>query len=355
MMSCSGCFFLAALVGRSSAKAVFGKPGRACFEYRRPGGEPFGPPYGLSWVGVSARAARVCVIVTCHGEGPLLKEAVRSVRESEPVELVVVDDASGDDTTRGALRQLEAGDFRVLRQEVNGGVASARMRGLAETSARFVYPLDADDLALPGVLARMADALDADPGAAACVGDIIEFGEYELVRETPARLDPYRVAFTNEYPITALFRRTAIEAAGGWRRLGAHQGYDDWGLWMGLAERGERIIHLGAPGYRRRLHGPRLNQQARARHRDLYAELRRAHPDLFAQLPAHRRRSDLPVLKRFLYPHVYGTRPAVPLERTLKPRLDRLGLWTRARPLPSHAFRHGDGRDADRNSTSPDL
>ena len=63
---------------------------------------------------------------------------------------------------------------------------------------------------------------------------------------------------------------------------------------MGLAERGERIIHLGAPGYRRRLHGPRLNQQARARHRDLYAELRRAHPDLFAQLPAHRRRSDLP-------------------------------------------------------------
>ena len=187
MMSCSGCSFLAALVGRSSAKAVFGKPGRACFEYCRPGGESFGPPYGVSWVGVSARAARVCVIVTCHGEGPLLKEAVRSVRESKPVELVVVDDASGDDTTQGALRQLEAGDLRVLRQEVNGGVASARTRGLAETSARFVYPLDADDLALPGVLARMADALDADPGAAACVGDIIEFGEVRTrARDTGA-------------------------------------------------------------------------------------------------------------------------------------------------------------------------
>jgi len=72
------------------------------------------------------------------------------------------------------------------------------------TSAPYVYPLDADDLALPGVLARMADRLDADSGAVACVGDIAEFGDHELVREIPARLDPYRVALTNEYPITAM-------------------------------------------------------------------------------------------------------------------------------------------------------
>jgi glycosyltransferase involved in cell wall biosynthesis len=283
---------------------------------------------------VSGQALRVCVIVTCHNEGPLLEAAVRSIRESEPIELVIVDDASEDEATRSTLRELESEGVPVLRQEVNEGVAAARMRGLASTSAPFVYPLDADDLAVPGVLAPMADALEKDPWAAACVGDVVEFGDYELLRRTPRRLDPYRVAFTNEYPITALFRRTAIEAAGGWCRLGDHHGYDDWNLWMGLAERGERIIHLHAPAYCRRLHGPRLNQQAKANHRYLYGNMRDRHPKLFAEIRTHRSRSDLPLVKKYLYPHVYGSRPSVPFERTLKPRLDRLGLWTRARPLP---------------------
>jgi glycosyltransferase involved in cell wall biosynthesis len=281
---------------------------------------------------VTGQAPRVCVIVPCHDDGELVVEAVHSVRESEPVELVVVDDASEDSATRECLRQLEV-EASVLRQEVNTGVADARMSGLSATSAPFVFPLDADDLACPGVLSRMADALEADPGAAACVGDVVEFGDHELVRKTPARLDPYRVALTNEYPISALFRRCSIEAVGGWRRLGVYQGYDDWGLWMSLAERGERIVHVDRPGYCRRLHGTRLNHRARAHHRELYAELRARHPRLFATLKDHRPQSDLPLHKKYLYPYVFGPRPAVPLESAIKPLFDRFGVWTRAQPL----------------------
>jgi glycosyltransferase involved in cell wall biosynthesis len=273
---------------------------------------------------------RVAVIIPCHGEGALLLEAVRSVEETEPVELVVVDDASPDAATRTLLDGLERDGVRVLRLTENGGVGNARMAALETTAAPYVYPLDADDQALPGVLARMADALDADPGAAACVGDIAEFGDHELVRAIPPRLDPYRVALTNEYPITALYRRSAIAAVGGWRPFYERQGYEDWNLWMGLAERGERIVHLGGPGYRRRLHGQRLNQQARARHRERYEAMRRAHPQLFAHLSEHRRRSDLSPARKLLYPLVHGARAEVPFERRIKPWFDRLGIWTRA-------------------------
>jgi glycosyltransferase involved in cell wall biosynthesis len=279
-------------------------------------------------------ACRICVLVTCHNEGRLLEEAVRSVREPEPVELVVVDDASEDEATRKFLDQFKLEGVRILRQDVNAGIAAARMRGLAATTAPFVLPLDADDLALPGVLSRMADLLDHDPGAAACVGDTIEFGEYQLLRKTPPRLDPYRVALTNEYPITALFRRSAVEAAGGWRKLGDLQGYDDWNLWMSLAEGGQRIVHLGGPAYCRRLHGPRLNHQAKRNHRALYRVMRSTHADLFAQIRTHRKHSDLPLLKKYLYPYVYGERPAMPLEGKLKRSFDRIGVWTRAEPLP---------------------
>jgi glycosyltransferase involved in cell wall biosynthesis len=274
--------------------------------------------------------ARVAVLIPCHGEGDLIAEAVRSVAEEEPVEIVVVDDASPDDATHTTLDALERSGVRVIRLPRNVGVGHARSEAFEATSAPYVYPLDADDLALAGVLARMADRLDADPEAAACVGDVVEFGDLDVTRLTPPRLDPYRVALTNEYPITALYRRSAVAAIGAWRPFYELQGYEDWNVWMGLAERGERIVHVGGPGYRRRLHGERLNHAARRRHEERYEAMRRAHPDLFARLGEHRRASDLSPLRRALYPLVYGARAEVPFERRIKPWFDRLGIWTRA-------------------------
>ncbi len=283
--------------------------------------------------------SRVAVLIPCHSDGTLVTEAVASVQEHEPVEIVVVDDASPDQATRDALDAL---DVQVIRLAANQGVGVARTTAFDATSAPYVYPLDADDLALPGVLARMADRLDADPDAVACVGDIAEFGDHELVRRIPARLDPYRVALTNEYPITALYRRSAVAAIGAWRPYYEHQGYEDWNVWMGLAERGGRIVHVGGPGYRRRLHGQRLNQLARTRHAERYAAMRRAHPDLFSRLGEYRRSSDLDPLRRALYPLVYGARAELPGERYLKPVFDRLGIWTRA-ARPGTRARRRDG------------
>ena len=289
-------------------------------------------------------AARLAVIVPCHDDGVLVAEAVHSIREEEPLEVVVVDDASSDEETQEALEQLEHEGVRVLRHEENRGVGNARMTGLAATSAPFVFPLDADDHAIPGVVARMADVLETNPEAAACVGDIVEFGEHDLKRLTPARLDPYRIAYTNEYPITALYRRSALVAARAWEQLGVRQGYEDWNLWMSLAERGEQIVHLGRAAYRRRLHGRRLNQKTREAHREHYEEMRRQHPDLFKRLPQYRRSSDLSLLRRVLYPVLFGARAEVPFERTLKRWFDRLGIWTRTAP------RGGGGRHKPRGT-----
>ena len=204
------------------------------------------------------------------------------------------------------------------------------MAGLEATSAAYVLPLDADDLLIRGVLARMADALDADPRAAACVGDIEEFGDHALIRRVPRRLDPYRVAYTNEYPITALFRRSAVEAASAWRPIEGQRGYEDWRGWMALAERGERIVHLDDVGYRRRLHGQRLNtRRARGIARTTNACARRTR-SCSRDSASTGGPSDLSRLDRVLYPIVFGARASVPFERRLKPLFDRLGLWTRA-------------------------
>ena len=141
----------------------------------------------------------------------------------------------------------------------------ARTAGLRATSAPYVLPLDADDLAIPAQLTRAADLLDADPDAAAVVGDYEEFGTHAIIRTVPERLDPYRVAYTNEYAITALMRRSVLEGYGGWTDPSpTARGYEDWDLWMDLAEQdGLRIVHVGGALYRRRMHAPGLDVERR--------------------------------------------------------------------------------------------
>ena len=275
--------------------------------------------------------ARVAVVIPCFNDGGLVRAAVGSVEEPEPVEIVVVDDCSNDAETLEVLEELESEGVRVVRVGENCGAAAARGTGMRATGARFVFPLDADDLAVPGALSAMADRLDGNPRAAACFGDYAEFGDTNLVRAVPDHLDAYRLAYTNEYPVSALFRRSVLEQIGGWDGNGYEEsGYEDWNLWMTLAERAEECVHLGHGSltYRRRLHGARKLTESKRKHPALYRELRTRHPRLFAELPRHRRESDMSPFRKLLYPVVYGGRRRVTAERRLKALLDHAGIWT---------------------------
>jgi len=268
---------------------------------------------------------RVAVIVPCHNDGPLAREAVESVREEEPVELAVIDDCSTHSATTEALTELARDGVNVVHHEVNRGLSASRNTGLQATRAPYVFPLDADDLLVPGVLRKMADRLDGSPGAAACVGDYVEFGEHAAERRVPLELDAYRLAYRNEYPVSALLRRTALEAIGGWGwELGA---YEDWDVWLSFAERGYPCVHVGreTPIFRRRVHGGRmLVERGRRRHRYLYRELRRGHPEIYEHLRDHRRRSDLGFGGRLIYPVLYGGRPRGGFDLRVKRWLDRI-------------------------------
>ena len=68
----------------------------------------------------------VAVIVPCFNAGRLVLETIASLDEPEPLEIVVVDDASDDPVTHEALTNLETAGVTVIRQDENGGAACAR-------------------------------------------------------------------------------------------------------------------------------------------------------------------------------------------------------------------------------------
>jgi glycosyltransferase involved in cell wall biosynthesis len=245
----------------------------------------------------------VGVIIPCFNDGGTLREAVRSARNQERLDaLVVVDDGSTDTGTLEVFRSLELEGVTVVHRP-NGGLGAARMTGVLATSADYVFCLDADDRLMPGALAKLAAALDHDPGLALAWGDYQLFGERSWRQEAAPSLDLWQITYQNDIPASVLVRRSALMSTGGWELRG---GYEDWDMLMGLAERGNRGLRLPIVAYEYRQHGLRMLSESAARHGEIYALLRRRHPGLYARRRQAWRHSEAPWSLKLALPVIFA-------------------------------------------------
>src|SRR5258708_760698 len=101
------------------------------------------------------------IVIPTYNRPQLLRSAVESARAAgTDVEIIVVDDASTDETA-SVCRELS--DIKYIRLERNQGVAGARNVGILASSSEFIAFLDDDDLRLPGSLDLQTAALAAAP------------------------------------------------------------------------------------------------------------------------------------------------------------------------------------------------
>jgi glycosyltransferase involved in cell wall biosynthesis len=178
------------------------------------------------------------VVIPAYQAGATIDAAVGSAlaQESPPVEVLVIDDGSTDDTAARA----EAAGARVIRQSVNQGAAVARNIGLAAATAPRVALLDADDTWYPGHLCAITAAFAAVPQAKVAFGGVIKrlpFGEFEIPTTFPAHtlLHPLGALLRrNQVPLSAaVVERQAALAAGGFDP--AYRIAYDYSLWLRLA------------------------------------------------------------------------------------------------------------------------
>ena len=90
------------------------------------------------------------VLLAAHDDATFLGEAVDSVlgQTLRDLELIVVDDASSDETP-ALLAAVADERLLVVRNEQQTGLAGSLNRGLDLARGRYVARLDADDVALP--------------------------------------------------------------------------------------------------------------------------------------------------------------------------------------------------------------
>ena len=111
----------------------------------------------------TGHGGRISVIVPAFNRGASIRRAIDSIagRSGAPVEVIVVDDGSTDDTAAAAHAAGErAGltDFGVIGQ-ANAGPGAARNRGAAAARGGYLAFLDSDDYWLPWTLQICETAL----------------------------------------------------------------------------------------------------------------------------------------------------------------------------------------------------
>jgi glycosyltransferase involved in cell wall biosynthesis len=202
------------------------------------------------------RVRLVSVVIPCYNQAHFLGEAIESVvaQTYEPIETIVVDDGSTDETSAVAA----AHEIRCVRQE-NRGLSEARNAGFRVSSGEMLLFLDADDLLAPDAIPAGVSCLSNRPDAA------LVFGRPDVVglprRWIPplVETDHYRHLLERDIiwmPGLVLYRRRILDEVGTFDRR--YDGAEDYDLYLRITRRYPIALCPGMHGTYRR-HDANMN------------------------------------------------------------------------------------------------
>jgi succinoglycan biosynthesis protein ExoO len=124
---------------------------------------------------MTTSAPQVSIIIAAWRAAQTLPIAVASAlaQTGVEVEVIIVDDASPDDTFAVAQGLAQDNRVRALRMPINGGPSAARNLALSQARAPWIAILDADDQMRPDRISTMM-ALARERGAAVVLGNLTE-------------------------------------------------------------------------------------------------------------------------------------------------------------------------------------
>lgn len=176
------------------------------------------------------------------------REALRTVtiaQELAPSHLVLAVDGPLPAELDAVVRDVEHGDYgpaTVLRHDEHSGLAATLQRGLEAAPTEIIARADADDLNHPRRFALQIPRFVSDEL------DILGSAMHELgsdkVRQRPQTHAEILRYLRDHSPFqhpTVVLRRSAVQAAGGYRTLAFMEDYD---LWQRMLQNGARCANL---------------------------------------------------------------------------------------------------------------
>lgn len=193
----------------------------------------------------------VSTVIPVHNRPDMVQRAVNSVlaQSYRPIEIIVVDDGSTDETASVVLQMAAEHPrevFPVLTARAGPGLAREAGRGQAR--GEFIQYLDSDDELLPAKFALQVRALDAAPSAGIAYGPTAYGADSARTDLLPAwkrtgeileTLFPALLADRWWGTSTPLYRRSVTDAAGPWLDMKVNE---DWEYDARMGALGVRLV-----------------------------------------------------------------------------------------------------------------
>ena len=207
-------------------------------------------------------APLVTVIVPAFNAGPFVAQALAAIvgQDYAPIELVVVDDGSSDDTAEVVARFPTV---RYLHQE-NAGPSAARNAGIAASTGELITFCDADDVYRAGKVSAQVRYLQEH-------GDVDCVMVHHHTFVEPGTEPPDWMAKDDEGVQSPMIRRSVLAAVGGYDPAYRMAETMEWlGRMKGA---GLRVDVLDDVLVERRLHGSNLSYDRKDLQRGLLTSL----------------------------------------------------------------------------------
>ncbi len=171
------------------------------------------------------------------------KLAIESVlaQDYDSFELLIVDDASKDDTVKMIQKYRRHPKVRIYFNPKNLGVGATRNKLVHLAKGEYITPCDGDDLLLPGNLKRLSEILDSYPRFGVVYASVLVLDvdkENKILKIPQIRGKNYKKAWDLMENVVnhpgSMIRKPLILKVGGYDET--VYSVDDWSLWLRLAE-----------------------------------------------------------------------------------------------------------------------
>jgi glycosyltransferase involved in cell wall biosynthesis len=176
----------------------------------------------------------ISAYIPTHNRAESLERAINSVLEQtwKHIEVVVVDDASDDETPKLLTRMSKEYPITIIRNNSAKGAAASRNTAIEHAKGEFVAGLDDDDFWRPKRIELLMENFE-EGYSAVCSNDRMVFGEKEIVWKKKPVITLQDLLFYNQVGNQVLTKKKYIQAVGGYdENLPSAQDYD---LWIRLA------------------------------------------------------------------------------------------------------------------------
>ncbi len=201
---------------------------------------------------ISEKHPLVSVIMPAYNASAHIGQAIESVASQtyDSWELVIVDDASSDDTL-GVAEKAAAGDERVtiVSAERNEGAARSRNRAIRRSRGSYIAFLDSDDYWEPGKLSMQMLPLEARLTHICCCSYYLSFERGGKQTARSVFHVPERVSYSDLLKRN-LFSCSTLVAS---RELLGDEPFDpslcheDYGAWLKLLKREKVAYGIDVP------------------------------------------------------------------------------------------------------------